>query len=84
MSGLIIRTIALKKQGSVAVRCGRGRVVDKKKDFGDSPCKVWMVGVGIEFFNLLNCILMYLTVVRTMYLFVFFLNDLCHPVSEKL
>ena len=72
MSGLIIRTIALKNRALSQYGVGGGELSIKKKDFGNSPCKVWMVGVGIEFFNLLNCILMYLTVVRTMYLFVCF------------
>ena len=53
MSGLIIRVMALKNRAMYQYGVGGGGgVVDKKKDFGNSPCKVLMMGVRIKFFNL--------------------------------
>ena len=47
----------LKNRALYQYGVGGGGVVDKKKDFGNTPCKVWMVGVGSEFFNLVTSIL---------------------------
>ena len=53
MSGQIIRIIALKNRALYQYGVGGGGgVVNIKKNFGNTPCKVWMVGVGSEFFNL--------------------------------
>ena len=67
MSGQIIRVMVLKSRAMYGVGGGRGGGLSKKKDFGNSPCKVLMVGVRIEFFNLAFFSVMYLSVSCTMY-----------------